>query len=220
MYYETFCAKSFFIFLKSMLHNIWIAKDTGECLFHKKYGSIGHDENLITSFLSAIEIFAQNVDEGCDFLQTKNYKFIYATAKQTVIVVCTDCDDEDTAVREDLKHIQEEFHNRFNKDLTDWNGRVEHFSLMDDFVDKRLRKYTTPAVNLSNTKLELNPSTVSGDFKKTYSQQQKKLISLLKYKGAATLNDIVKLMKLTETDAQRAAKELLTNDVIRQIPIS
>ena len=59
-----------------MLHNIWIAKDTGECLYHKKYGSIDHDENLITSFLSAIEIFAQNVDNGCDFLQTKNYKFI------------------------------------------------------------------------------------------------------------------------------------------------
>ena len=203
-----------------MLHNIWIAKDTGECLFHKKYGSIGHDENLITSFLSAIEIFAQNVDEGCDFLQTKNYKFIYATAKQTVIVVCTDCNDEDTAVREDLKRIQDEFYKRFTEELADWNGRVEHFSKMDDFVDKRLKKYTTPAVNLTNTKLELNPSTVSGDFKKTYSQQQNKLISLLKYKGAATLNDIVKLMKLTETDAQRAAKDLLNSDVIRQIPIS
>ncbi len=220
MYYEAFCAESFSIFLKSMLHNIWIAKDTGECLYHKKYGSIDHDENLITSFLSAIEIFAQNVDKGCDFLQTKNYKFIYATSNQLVTVICTDSNDEDTDIRVDLDKIQDEFQRRFSEELRDWNGRVEHFSIMSDYVDNHLKKYSTPTENLSNTKLELNPKIITQDFSRSYSRQQKKLISLLKYKGAATLNDIVKLMKLTETDAQLAAKDLLNSDVIRQIPIS
>lgn len=203
-----------------MLHNIWIAKDTGECLYHKKYGSIDHDENLITSFLSAIEIFAQNVDKGCDFLQTKNFKFIYATSNQIVTVVCTDCNDEDKNIRMDLKNIQEEFENRFKEELREWNGRVEHFAIMDGFVDKLLKKYSTPKVNLSNTKLELNPKIITKDINKSYSHQQKKVISLLKYKGAATLNDIVKLMKLDESDAQIATKDLLNSDIIRQIPIS
>ncbi|MHA1198584.1 MAG: hypothetical protein ACTSQF_04450 [Candidatus Heimdallarchaeaceae archaeon] len=206
--------------MKSMLHNIWIAKDTGECLFHKRYGSIDHDENLITSFLSAIEIFAQNVDKGCDFLQTKNYKFIYSTSDQIVSVICTDCDDEDSGIRSDLKNIQDEFNNRFEEELRDWNGRVEHFSQMNDYVDKHLKKYSTPTENLANTKLELNPKIITQDINNSYSRQQKKVISLLKYKGVATLNDIVKLMKLTETDAQLAAKDLLNSDVIRQIPIS
>ena len=203
-----------------MLHNIWIAKDTGECLFHKKYGSIDHDENLITSFLSAIEIFAQNVDKGCDFLQTKNFKFIYATSEQIVTVACTDRNEDEKAIRVDLKQIQEEFQRRFKKELKDWNGRVEHFSLMDDFIDIHLRKYSIPIVNLTNTKLELNPCIITKDYNKSYSQQQRKVISLLKYKGTATLNDIVKLMKLTETDAQMATKDLLNSDIIREIPIS
>jgi len=220
MYYMGFCFKFNSVFLKSMLHNIWIAKDTGECLYHRKYGSIDHDENLITSFLSAIEIFAQNVDEGCDFLQTKNYKFIYATSDQVVTVICTDSTDEDKGIRSDLKKIQEEFQNRFSDELKDWNGRVEHFSLMRDYIDNHLKKYSTKTENLANTKLELNPKIITQDFNRSYSHQQKKVISLLKYKGTATLNDIVKLMKLTETDAQLAAKDLLNNDVIRQIPVS
>jgi hypothetical protein len=203
-----------------MLHNIWIAKDTGECLYHKKYGSIDHDENLITSFLSAIEIFAQNVDEGCDFLQTKNFKFIYATSNQIVTVVCTDCKDEDDSIRNDLQRIQDEFLNRYSEELKEWNGRVEHFSKMSDFIDRHLIKYNTPTQNLANTKLELNPKIITQDFNRSYSRQQKKVISLLKYKGTATLGDIVKLMKLTETDAELAANDLLNSDVIRQIPIS
>lgn len=203
-----------------MLHNIWIAKDTGECLYHKKYGSIDHDENLITSFLSAIEIFAQNVDNGCDFLQTKNYKFIYATSNQIVSVICTDSKDEDSSIRRDLGKIQEEFLDRFSEELKDWNGRVEHFSLMDDYIDKHLKKYSSQTENLTNTKLELNPKIITQDVNRSYSRQQKKVISLLKYKGTATLGDIVKLMKLTETDAELAAKDLLNSDVIRQIPIS
>jgi len=50
------------------------------------------------------------------------------------------------------------------------------------------------------------------------SQQQEKVISLLKYKGTATLNDIVKLMKLTEPDAEKATRTLLYHNVIQQVP--
>ena len=203
-----------------MLHNIWIAKDTGECLFHRKYGSIEHDENLITSFLSAIEIFAQNVDEGCDYLQTIRYKFIYTTSKQTVTVACIDNTDDDIPIRHELNRIQDEFHSRFAKELNEWNGRVEHFAKMNEYVDSKLEKYNTPAANLISSKLELNPQIISRDIGKKLSNQQQKVISLLKYKGSATLADIVKLMKLTETDAEKATNDLLYKNVIRQVPIS
>ena len=203
-----------------MLHNVWIAKDTGECLYHRKYGSIDHDENLITSFLSAIEIFAQNIDKGCDYLQTTSYKFIYITGNQTVTVACIDSGDDEKTIRQNLEDIQNEFQNRFSESLTDWNGRVEQFSSMKHYVDKHLMKYTKPLKNLSETKLELNPLTIRRDTSQIFSPQQQKVLSLLKYKGSATLNDIVKLMKLSETDAEKAAKGLLYNNIIRQIPNS
>ena len=43
------------------------------------------------------------------------------------------------------------------------------------------------------------------------------MISLLKYKGAATISEIAKLMKLTEPDAEKAAKALLYNNIIREV---
>ena len=206
--------------MRFMLHNIWIAKDTGECLFHRKYGSIEQDENLITSFLSAIEIFAQNIDNGCNFLQTSSFKFIYKTGKQTVTVACIDSDDEEDIVRQELTKIETEFYSRFSEELIEWNGRVEQFADLTDFVDQHLKKYSSPINGLSNTRLELNPIVTKENLKSRFSPQQNKVISLLKYKGTATLSDIIKLMKLSESDAENAAKGLLYHDVIRQIPIS
>jgi hypothetical protein len=201
-----------------MLHNLWIAKDTGECLFHRKYGSIEQDENLITSFLSAIEIFAQNIDNGCDFLQTSSYKFIYKTGEQTVTVACVDREDDENIIRQELVKIEKEFYSRFSQNLKEWNGRVEGFADLSDFVDNHLKKYSSPIKELADTKLELNPIVTKENLKSMFSPQQEKVISLLKYKGTATLHDIIKLMKLSETDAEKAAKGLLYHDIIRQIP--
>lgn len=204
--------------MKLMLHNLWIAKDTGECLFHRKYGSIEQDENLITSFLSAIEIFAQNIDNGCDFLQTSSYKFIYKTGEQTVTVACVDREDDENIIRQELVKIEKEFYSRFSQNLKEWNGRVEGFADLSDFVDNHLKKYSSPIKELADTKLELNPIVTKENLKSMFSPQQEKVISLLKYKGTATLHDIIKLMKLSETDAEKAAKGLLYHDIIRQIP--
>ncbi len=204
--------------MKLMLHNLWIAKDTGECLFHRKYGSIEQDENLITSFLSAIEIFAQNIDNGCDFLQTSSYKFIYKTGEQTVTVACVDSEDDESIIRQELVKIEKEFYSRFSQNLKEWNGRVEGFADLSDFVDNHLKKYSSPIRKLADTKLELNPIVTKENLKSMFSPQQEKVISLLKYKGTATLHDIIKLMKLSETDAEKAAKGLLYHDIIRQIP--
>ncbi len=204
--------------MKLMLHNLWIAKDTGECLFHRKYGSIEQDENLITSFLSAIEIFAQNIDNGCDFLQTSSYKFIYKTGEQTVTVACVDSEDDESIIRQELVKIEKEFYSRFSQNLKEWNGRVEGFADLSDFVDNHLKKYSSPIKELADTKLELNPIVTKENLKSMFSPHQEKVISLLKYRGTATLHDIIKLMKLSETDAEKAAKGLLYHDIIRQIP--
>ncbi|MEE9411074.1 MAG: hypothetical protein V3V41_09125 [Candidatus Heimdallarchaeota archaeon] len=203
--------------MNSMLHNLWIAKDTGECLFHRRYGSIEHDENLITSFLSAIEIFAQNIDTGCNFLQTSNYKFVYTTGEQTVTVACIDSDDDEDIIRQDLSSIQEEFLHRYLPQLVDWTGRVEHFANMKDFVDEHLKRYSSYLSDFSKSKLELNPHFIRKEFKKEFSAQQEKIISLIHYKGSATIQDIVKLMKLDELDAEKAAKGLLYNNIIRSV---
>ncbi|MCG3225078.1 MAG: hypothetical protein H7647_11465, partial [Candidatus Heimdallarchaeota archaeon] len=80
------------------------------------------------------------------------------------------------------------------------------------------KKYSSPIKELADTKLELNPIVTKENLKSMFSPHQEKVISLLKYRGTATLHDIIKLMKLSETDAEKAAKGLLYHDIIRQIP--
>ena len=199
-----------------MLHNIWIAKNTGECLYHRRYGDIVHDENLITSFLSAIEIFAQNVDQSCDMLQTTSYKFVYVSSKETVTVACVDKNDDENIIREEIKEIQQEFLEKFHDEIVHWSGRVEQFRAITDFVDRKLKKYTRPIIDLTKAKLELNDTLLIKKELK-FSPQQEKVISLLKYKGTATLGDIVKLMRLPESEAEKAARALLYSNIIKPI---
>lgn len=204
-----------------MIHNLWISRYTGECLLHRKYGSIEQDENLITSFLSAIEIFAQNVDSGCDFLQTKSYKFVYTTSQNTVTVACVDKDDDEKLIKKELEHIQKEFVKRFQQNLENWNGDVSQFRDISDYVDHRLKKYRMSIDDLENAKLELtDPMIIKKSVSFQFSPQQQKVISLLKYKGSATLNDIARLMKLSQTEAEKAARSLLYNNIIKQVPSS
>ena len=204
--------------LEEMIHNIWIAKDTGECLYHRRYNDdINVDENLITSFLSAIEIFAQNVDSGCEQLETKRYKFVYAQTDNTVTVACIDKQDDDTYIKKEVETIQNEFKSRFSKMLENWNGRVELFSTMNEFVDKRLSSFNSILGSFKNKKLELNEMIIKQKPKLKLSPQQEKVISLIRYKGTATLQDICKWMKLTEPDAEIAAKSLLHNNIIREV---
>ncbi|MHA1829594.1 MAG: hypothetical protein ACTSX6_13220, partial [Candidatus Heimdallarchaeaceae archaeon] len=171
----------------------------------------------ITSFLSAIEIFAKNIDRGCDFLQTSSYKFVYTTGENTVTVACIDRNDDEKNIRNDLEIIQQEFLSRYSRQLKEWSGRVEQFGKMKEFVDNQLKKYSLKIEDLSRAKLELNPAIRRRESSLSLSSQQQKVISLLKYKGTATLHDIVKLMKLNETDAEKAARMLIYNNVIRQV---
>ncbi|MHA1304056.1 MAG: hypothetical protein ACTSQE_13160 [Candidatus Heimdallarchaeaceae archaeon] len=200
-----------------MIHNLWIAKSTGECLYHRKYGAIDIDENLITSFLSAIEIFAQNVDTGCDQLETHNYKFVYTNTDQTVTVACIDKNDDERIIKQEISAIQEEFKSRFKKELDNWNGRVEIFASMNSFVDSKLASYTSKLGSFKNKKLELNEMIIKQKPKLKLSAQQEKVISLIRYKGTATLSDICKWMKLTEPDAEIAARSLLHYNIIREV---
>ncbi len=199
-----------------MIHNLWIAKTTGECLYHRKYGNINTDENLITSFLSAIEIFAQNVDSGCESLTTHNYKFIYSTSEETVTVVCIDKTENEDIIKQDIYAIHNEFKKRFNEELKNWRGRVEIFSTMDDYVDNKLLPYNSAGRLFKNKKLELNEMIIKQKPKLKLSPQQEKVVSLIRYKGSATLNDICRWMKLTEPDAELAARSLLHYNIIKE----
>mgnify|MGYP000368435008 CR=1 FL=1 len=73
-----------------------------------------------------------------------------------------------------------------------------------------MKKYCVSIDNLANAKLELtDPMIVKKPVNFQFSPQQQKVISLLKYKGSATLNDIARLMKLSQTEAEKAARRLL-----------
>ncbi len=197
-----------------MIHNLWISKKTGECLLNRRYGEIKQEENLITSFLSAIEIFALNVDTGCQKLETDSYKFLFASDELVVSVICIDKKHDEQAIRKDLIKIQKEFLTRFQKTIEDWDGNVHRYKILRNYIDDILQKHMSH-INLSQTKLELNHMIVKERPNMKLSPQQSKLISLLKYKGTATLGDIVKYMRLNQDDAEIAAKDLIHQNIIR-----
>ncbi len=199
-----------------MIQSLWIALDTGQCLVHRNYAGLNHDENLITSILTTIEIFAQNVDAGCEVVQTRNYKFVFTAYKNTITIACVERNDDERTIRKDLEDIQLEFHSRFSSTIENWTGDIELFFPLFNFIDNRLNKYGT-LYNLSKTILQLNQMIIKESTNFRLSPHQEKVVSLLKYKGSATLNDIIRYMKIDDGEAEKATRGLLYQDIVRQI---
>ena len=63
-----------------MIHNFYIVKKNGICVFHKKFGSLEEEPQSITGFLTAISMFSNAIiGEDIKILATNKFKFIFKT---------------------------------------------------------------------------------------------------------------------------------------------
>jgi hypothetical protein len=134
---------------KAMIHNFYLLKKSGECIIHRKYGSLETDENLVTGFLSAIFSFGRNIS-GCNIesVLMDDKKFIYVINGDAIFAAYTDRDD---VVKDKLEELSQEFTKNYGN-LENWDGDRDKFveflprlddvfgvtgkKVSDDIVDK------------------------------------------------------------------------------------
>ncbi len=108
----------------NLIHNIYIFRDDGICLFTRKYGTIEFDENLISGFLTAISHFGSEIGttalEKIDF---GDYRIVIASSEDDLITAgVVDKDDDVDMVAKGLEALLIDFKFNYGDIIYEWKG--------------------------------------------------------------------------------------------------
>ncbi|MDH5403161.1 MAG: hypothetical protein OEZ01_16675 [Candidatus Heimdallarchaeota archaeon] len=182
------------------LKDLFIMRDSGECVYHKNFVNnieekLEFDGSLMSSFLTAIESFSCNVDQGAKMLETANYRFVYHRKGEYIYVARVENKTDPSKISHTLSNIST---GMLNYIPTVWTGSVESFKNVDSLLEKQL----------INQEYNRNYE-ITG---KSYDQlngNEAKIYSFLRFKGRSSLGNIIKLMKIPEQEAINITNKLV-----------
>ena len=133
-----------------MFRDIWIIEKLGgRCLFHKSYGALKLDPDLLSSFLSGLNSFseAELGDTGIESIEMGNMKWIYINWEGKVLVVAAaDKDGDTTSLNHQLHVINTLFLGQFGIDedpnyFRKWGGNVTAFDQFSPKLDELIQSW-------------------------------------------------------------------------------
>jgi len=97
-----------------MIHNFYIIRPNGICIFHEKFGSLEEEPQSIAGFLTAISMFSKAIiGEDIKILATENFKFIFRTYGKLTFVSFIDKLDKLDKMHQLLENIKNCFYQSF-----------------------------------------------------------------------------------------------------------
>ena len=185
------------------LEDVFVLRETGECVFYENYSEqnkLMADETIISSFLSAIESFSSEVDKGTSMLETMNYRFVYHRNNDYLYVARTQKNVSSNYVASKLdkiSHIVQEWVPK------EWDGCTTVFQGISSLVTDQ---FGAGVLNQYYDITGKDSSTLNGVDAKVYS--------FLRFRGRSKLSTIARLMKIPENDAQEVAERLMQNNYL------
>ncbi len=128
-------------------------------MFNKSYASVSTDPDLLTSFLSALYRFSEEVStkqQGIESVEMGGLKWVYIDKDNLLYIAAADKTDKTSNLRSQVNVIRINFTDKFPECKDDefsekWDGNITKFEVFSDKVDelkdhwKKLEKVTDAA---------------------------------------------------------------------------
>jgi len=189
------------------IQELYVVKDSGICLYHTKFNKERSevDETIVSSFLSAIETFSNNIATNVNRLAMKDFEFVYHREDELIYVAKLENGMDAERIIKSLETVSKEFKQHFLKD-TVIDGDTRLFKVIGKlFVN-----------NLKRQKRLIHPGSkfeISGE-KRRLSTSESKVFSILRLRGRLDISTISRLMKIPENETINVTKNLLQKNVI------
>ncbi|MHA1648960.1 MAG: hypothetical protein ACTSYB_02110, partial [Candidatus Helarchaeota archaeon] len=126
------------------LYDLYVIYRGGQTIFHKRFGTIEIDQDLITAFLTAIENFGKELLAGDEHLRVIEKGFskvllAYGRDICCALVCGTDNTDEVSTLREILEQILEDIQTQYASILPTWRGNMRQLAGISDIVERDLK---------------------------------------------------------------------------------
>jgi hypothetical protein len=126
------------------LYDLYVIYRGGQTIFHKRFGTIEIDQDLITAFLTAIENFGKELlagDEHLRVIEKGRSKVLLAYGSDIccALVCGTENVEEVTRLREILDQILQDIQVQYASILPTWRGNMRQLGGISDIVEKDLK---------------------------------------------------------------------------------
>ena len=154
----------------------------------------------MSSFLSAINAFAQNVDTGTKLLETDNFRFVYHKNAEYIYVARTEKGTNAEVIESKLDTIS---HQMEGVIPAKFDGNVKIFQgvtglVKEQFLTNRTKKFYE----------------ITGKGFQGLDSIEEKVYAFLRFKGRSQISSIVKLMKIPEHKAMKVTKQLMDKELV------
>ena len=126
-----------------MVLDLWIVeKKGGRCLFHKSYGPLKLDPDLLSSFLAGLNAFseAELGEAGIESIEMGHMKWVYINWENSLLlVVASDRDTDSAALKHQLDVVRKHFMEYFKIDkayLEKFDGNASRFPQFEPKLDE------------------------------------------------------------------------------------
>ncbi len=127
-----------------MFYNLYIIKPNGICIFHKRYGSLDEDPQIVSNFLTAVSIFSKELfGNPTRIIMTESYKFTFKWNGSLSFAILSDTTESDQKIQVLLETVEMRFQQCFPEHEAQlMSGNLKHFkkfsqplaTIMKDFV--------------------------------------------------------------------------------------
>ncbi|MFX1451730.1 MAG: hypothetical protein ACFFCM_12855 [Promethearchaeota archaeon] len=146
--------------MDKILQEFWIVeKKSGRCMFNRSYGSTSTDPDLLTSFLSALYRFSEEVStrqKGIESVEMGGLKWAYIDQDNLLYIAAAEKQDKSSDIRAQVNVIRINFTEKYPECKEDgfsekWDGNITKFDVFVEKIDeltdhwKRLKKVTDAA---------------------------------------------------------------------------
>ncbi|MHA1382522.1 MAG: hypothetical protein ACTSR3_02070 [Candidatus Helarchaeota archaeon] len=143
-----------------IIQDFWIVeKKSGRCMFNRSYGNTTTDPDLLTSFLSALYRFSEEVStrhKGIESIEMGGLKWAYIDKDNLLFIAAADKDDKTSDMRSQVNIIRINFIKEFpecndEKFNEKWDGNISRYDPFAETIDelinswKELEKVTNAA---------------------------------------------------------------------------
>ncbi|MHA1797918.1 MAG: hypothetical protein ACTSVY_05660 [Candidatus Helarchaeota archaeon] len=126
------------------LYDLYVIYKGGQTIFHKRFGTVKIDQDLITAFLTAIENFSKEVLPSADplrVIEKGDSKVIlsYGESVCTALVCGVYRAEEVDDLKDKLDEILNGIQTTYASTLRNWSGRLADFAGIDDIVEVNMK---------------------------------------------------------------------------------
>jgi hypothetical protein len=175
--------------LEEYIQDLYVVEDSGVCVYHSSisndYDKV--DDTIVSSFLSAIETFSNNIQSNVNKLTMNDFEFIYHRDNKLLFVARIKNGIDEQGVFNLLKRISSKFF-AITDLIQPFTGDISQFKVIGDLLLDELNQ-THDLIHRKSI------FEISGRRDKISNQLESRIYAILRLKGRITVSQICEFLK-------------------------